>query len=107
MLIKVYPRSKYIFEASDILDEIRAELLTLETAKGIAEIIGRIEHICLILIPKLQLLNQQYFQNSSVIAQTLALLSNETGSLRLQTAWEHLIELEGNAERDNFGAWRI
>jgi hypothetical protein len=47
MLNKVYPRSKYIFEASGILDEIRAELLTLETAKGSAQIIGRIEHICL------------------------------------------------------------
>jgi hypothetical protein len=107
MLDLNHPRTKYIFEASALLDEIRGELTALETAKGSAEMIGRTEHICLVLIPKLHALNQEHFENLPAITEGLEALAKATGALNYKQAWEHLVDLEGQPGKDNFGVWAI
>jgi hypothetical protein len=107
MLDLNHPHSKHVLQASRILDEVHVELLALETAKGSAEIIGRTEQICLVLIPKLHVLNQQNFANSPVITQSLTLLSKQTEALNYKQAWKHLIDLSGQPGSDNFGTWAI
>ncbi len=107
MLDLNHPQSNYIFQASAVLDEVRKELLALENAKGSAEMIGRTEHVCLVLIPKLHMLNQDYFKNSSVIEEGLESLAKAVGAVNLKEAWSFLLELEGKPGQDNFGVWAI
>lgn len=107
MLDLNHPQTEYIFQASAALDEVRGELTALETAKGSAEIIGRTEHICLVLLPKLHALNQDHFKNSPAITEGLEALAKATEALNYQQAWKHLVDLEGSYEKDNFGVWRI
>jgi hypothetical protein len=107
MLDLNYPQTKYVFQASRVLDEIRGELTALENAKGSAEIIGRTEHICLVLVPKLHALNREHFENSSQIREGLEALAKTTGALNYKEAWELLVDLEGKPGRNNFGVWAI
>jgi hypothetical protein len=101
------PQSEFIFQASSLLDEIRAELLALEKAKGSAEIIGRTEQVCLVILPKLYTLNEEHFKNSPEIKAGLESLSKAVGPVKLKEAWELLLELEGKPGKDNFGVWAI
>jgi hypothetical protein len=107
MLDLNHPQTEYIFQASAILGEICKELLALETATGSAEIIGRTEHVGLILIPKLYALNQEHFKNSLVIKEGLEALAKAISALNYKQAWEHLVDLEGRPGKDNFGVWAI
>jgi hypothetical protein len=107
MLDLNHPQTKYIFEASALLDAVRAELLVLEQAAGSAEIIGRTEHLGLVLIPKLRALNAARFASSPTIAQALETLSTAIETLNHADARACLLDLEGKPGRENFGVWAI
>jgi hypothetical protein len=107
MLDLNHPQTEYIFQASAILDDIRKELLALESAKGSAEMIGRTEHVCLELIPRLHALNQAHFKNLAAITEGLEALRKAVDSLNYKQAWHYLIEIEGQPGKNNFGVWAI
>ena len=100
------PQSEFIFEASAIEDRIRAELLLMQGAKGSAELIGREEVICLVLIPKLHQLNEQHFGDSPKIRQTIQALEQAVGRLNHAQTWECFLALAEHPG-DNFGTWMI
>lgn len=100
------PQSEYIFKASGIEDRIRAELLLMRDAKGSAELIGREEEICLVLIPQLHQLNQQHFGDSPKIRQTIQALEQAVGRLDHARAWNCFLALAEHPG-DNFGTWMI
>jgi hypothetical protein len=102
-----HPQSEYIFRASTLLDEVRAELLALEKAKGSAEVIGRTEHVCLVIVPKLHVLNQEHFEDLPEIKAGLESLAKAVGAVKLKEAWAWLLELEGQPGKNNFGVWAI
>lgn len=107
MLDLEHPHSEYVFQASSLLDEIRKELLALEKAKGSAEIIGRTEQICLVILPKLHILNEEHFEKSLEITEGLEALAKSVAVMKLEEAWKWLIELEGQPGKNNFGVWAI
>jgi hypothetical protein len=102
-MLGISPQAEYSLEASALLNEIRTELLALENAKGSAEIIGRTEHICLVILPKLHALNEAHFKNSPEIKEGLESLAKAVGVMNLKDAWQWLLELEGKSGQNNFG----
>jgi hypothetical protein len=106
MLNLEHPHSDYVFQASVLLDEIRKELLALEKAKGSAEVIGRTELVCLVIVPKLHALNEEHFKSPEIRAG-LESVAKAVGAMKLKEAWEELRELEGKPGKDNFGVWAI
>lgn len=100
------PQSEYIFAASAIEDRIRAELLLMHDAKGSAELIGREEQICLVLIPRLHQLNQQHFGDSPKIRQTIQALEHAVRGADHVRAWNCFLTLAEHPG-DNFGTWMI
>ena len=100
------PQSAYIFQASAVEERIRTELLLMRDAKSAAELLGREQEICLVLIPRLHQLNEQHFGDSPKIRRTVEALERAVSDPDRAEAWNCFLALAEHPG-DNFGTWMI
>ena len=100
------PQSAYIFEASGVEERIRTELLLMRDAKSAAELLGREQEICLMLIPRLHQLNELHFGDSLKIRHTIQALEQAVIGPDRAEAWSCFLALAEHPG-DNFGTWMI